>query len=231
MTKMGVPQVRISPYNKHANGVVERGHFTMREALVKACRGKLNQWPDLLYETVFADRITVSKVTGFSPYQLLHATDPILPFDLTEATFLVEGFRAGLTTAELLALRVRQLKKHDQDIKRAANTLKTARFKSKEQFEKRFIKKLQKESYKPGELVLMRNTRVETGLDRKTKPRYLGPYEVERKTRGGAYILNELDGTPYPQNNVAAFRLLPYITRDHWFMKTGWLGDDEEEDE
>jgi hypothetical protein len=41
---------------------------------------------------VFADRITISKVTGFSPFQLLHATDPILPFDLTEATFMVEGF-------------------------------------------------------------------------------------------------------------------------------------------
>jgi hypothetical protein len=160
---------------------------------------------------------------------LLHATDPILPFDLTEATFMVEGFRAGLSTAELLALQIRQLKKHDADIKQAAATLKSVRFKSKEQFEKQFIRKLQKDSYKPGELVLMCNTRVKSSLDRKTKPRYLGPYEVERKTRGGAYILNELDGTLYPQNNVAAFRLLPYITRDHWFMKTGWLGDDDED--
>jgi hypothetical protein len=202
----------------------------LREALVKACRGRITKWPDFLAETVFADRITVSKVTGYSPYQLLHATDPILPFDLTEATFMVEGFYSGMSTAELLALRARQLCKHDQDIKKAAATLKAARFKSKEQFEKRFIKKLQKESYKEGELVLMRNTRIETALNRKTQARYLGPYEVGRKTRGGAYMLYELDGTPYSENNVAAFRLLPYITRDHWFMKRGWLGNDEEDD-
>jgi hypothetical protein len=143
---------------------------------------------------------------------------------------MVEGFHSGMTTAELLALRVRQLCKHDEDIKKAAQILKAARFKSKEQFEKRFAKKLQKDHYKEGELVLMRNTRVETALNCKTQPRYLGPYEVGRKTCGGAYVLYKLDGAPYPENNVAAFRLLPYITRDHWFMKRGWLGDDDEED-
>jgi hypothetical protein len=29
MEKLDVPHVKISPYNKHANGVVERGHFTL----------------------------------------------------------------------------------------------------------------------------------------------------------------------------------------------------------
>jgi hypothetical protein len=108
MQHLGVPHVQISPYNKHANGVVERGHFTLREALVKACHGRINKWPDLLPEVVFADRITVSKVMKFSPYQLLHATDPILPFNLTEATFMVEGSHSGMTTAELLALCMHQ---------------------------------------------------------------------------------------------------------------------------
>jgi transposase InsO family protein len=28
--RMGIPHVSISPYNKHANGVVERGHFILR---------------------------------------------------------------------------------------------------------------------------------------------------------------------------------------------------------
>ena len=41
---------------------------------------------------MFADRVTTNRVTGFSPYQLLHATDPILPLDIAEATFMVEEF-------------------------------------------------------------------------------------------------------------------------------------------
>jgi hypothetical protein len=62
------------------------------------------------------------------------------------------------------------------------------------------------------------------GLDAKTEDRYLGPYEVHRKNKGGAYILKELDGSMLKGDPVAAFRLLPYITRDHWFMRTGWMG-------
>jgi hypothetical protein len=229
MARLRIPQIQISPYNKHANGVVERGHFTMREALVKACGGKISQWPTLLPAAVFADRVTVSSVTGYSPFELLHATQPILPFDLAEATFLVEGFYSGMSTAELLAMRIRQLKMHPQDIEHAATTLKKARFASKAQFEKRFKRRLLKEDYQPGELILLRNMKIETNFSstHKTDDRYTGPFEVCRKNRGGAYVLQELDGTQFRNGPVAAFRLIPYITRNHWFMRTGWMGDED----
>jgi hypothetical protein len=71
---------------------------------------------------------------------------------------------------------------------------------------------MRKEFYKFGELVLVRNSEQETRLNRKTKPRYLGPYEVCRRTKGGSYVLKELDGTIL-REGVAAFRLLPYISR------------------
>jgi hypothetical protein len=44
-------------------------------------------------------------------------------------------------------------------------------------------------------------------------PRYLGPYEVARKTARGSYILKELDGALH-QQRYAAFRLILYIRRD-----------------
>jgi len=52
-----------------------------------------------------------------------------------------------------------------------------------------------KTSFKPGDLVLICNSQVEKELDRKSKPRYLGPYEVVRRTQGGSYVLKEMDGT------------------------------------
>jgi hypothetical protein len=64
----------------------------------------------------------------------------------------------------------------------------------------------------------VRNTAIEMSHDRKHKPRYLGPYEVDQVTKGRNYKLKELDGTPL-QNTYAAFRLLPYITRKHAFMR------------
>ncbi|KAK6987737.1 hypothetical protein R3P38DRAFT_2805637 [Favolaschia claudopus] len=33
----------------------------------------------------------------------------------------------------------------------------------------------------------------------------------------------------FKRNPAAAFRLLPFITRDHWFMKMGYMGNDEDE--
>ena len=104
LKRLGIPQIRITPYNHHANGVVERGHFVLREAIVKSCKGDFSQWPNKLPEAVFADRITISRVTGFSPYQLLHATEPLLPMDLVEATFLVENICAKISTSDLLVL-------------------------------------------------------------------------------------------------------------------------------
>ena len=43
--EFNVKQIKISPYNSPANGVVEQGHYNIREALVKACNRDLSTWP------------------------------------------------------------------------------------------------------------------------------------------------------------------------------------------
>ena len=213
LKRLKIPQVRISPYNSKANGVVERGHYTIREAIVKSCQGNIEIWPQKVPMAFFADRVSTSSVTGFSAYFLLHGVQPILSFDLAEATFMVNGFTSGMSSSDLLALRIRQLERHPADILQAAQTLRAARFKSKTQFEKRFHRKLKRSMYQSGDLVLVRNTAIEKELNRKTKPRYLGPFEVDRRTKGGSYVLKEMDGAILRQG-VAAFRLYPYISRD-----------------
>ena len=65
----------------------------------------------------------------------------------------------------------------------------------------------------PGDLVLIWNTAIEKELNRKTKPRYLGPYKVVRKTQGGSYKLAEVDGAQLARP-IAAFRVIPYIQRN-----------------
>jgi hypothetical protein len=213
--KYNIPQVRISAYNSQANGVVERGHFVIREALVKACEGDLTRWPKLLSHAVFADRITVRRATGLSPFYLLHGIHPVLPFDLTESTFLVRGFKTGMSSEELLTLRIRQLEKRPSDIRKAAELLAQSRYLSKQNFEQRFARRIQWEEFKEGSLVLVRNIHLEktVSIARKTKDRYMGPYTVLRRTKGGAYVLEELDGTPL-RTSIAAFRLIPYFLRE-----------------
>lgn len=109
MDRYGIPQISISAYNSKANGVMECGHFTIREALLKVCKESVSQWPDHVAHTFFADKVTVRRATGFSPYNLMFGTDPVLPLDLTESTFLVDSFQHGMSTADLLAAQIRQL--------------------------------------------------------------------------------------------------------------------------
>ena len=213
LKRMDIPQIKISPYNSQANGVVERGHFNIREALVKSCKKKITEWPDKVPQTLFAENITTSRVTGFSPFYLLHGVHPVLPFDLTEATFMVEGFHANMDPVDFLTLRIRQLERRPEDLEHAAQTLRQARFKSKDQFERKFHLRLHHTSFKPGDLVWIRNTRIEKELNRKTKPRYLGPFVVDHKTKGGSYVLREMTGT-LSRRGIAAFRLVPYISRN-----------------
>jgi len=208
-----IPQTKISPYNKQANGVVERGHFTIRESLMKACGDKPESWYTQVPLAFFADRVTISRVTGFSPFYMLHGVHPVLPFDLTEATFMIQGYRKNISTSELLALRIRQLQKRPEDLEQAAQSLIKNRFRSKAQFEKRFMRRLKRATLKPGDLVLIRNTRIEQEMNRKHKPRYLGPYILREPRSSGTWSINELDGTP-SRTSVAGFRILPYIARD-----------------
>lgn len=211
--RYGIHHVQISEYNSKANGVVERGHFIIRESILKACEGHPKRWPDKVHHAFFADKCMVRRSTGFTPFYLMHGVDPVLPFDLAEATFLVEGFTRNMSTTDLLTLRIRQLEKRPEDLARAAEAIKKSRFQAKERWERHFARRfLPGDAIKPGSLVLVRNTRIEKHLNRKQYPRYIGPYEVVRKTRFGSYVLKEMDGT-IDRRGKAAYRLMPYNQR------------------
>ena len=82
------------------------------------------------------------------------------------------------------------------------------------QFERQFENTISSYDFKPGDLVLVRNSASESDLSCKTKPRYLGPMVVIRHSHTGSYRLAELDGA-VSKLHYAAFRLVPYLARSH----------------
>ena len=211
-TKYHINHIRISGYNSRANGIVERGHFDVRQALFKAADGEQAKWSQVAHSVFWSDRITTRKRMGVSPYFALTGTHPLIPLDIAEATYLLPPPESTLTTTELIARRAIELQKRSVDLARITSKVFEARIRAARIFERDHQATIKSFDFKRGDLVLIRNTAIEKSLNRKMRARYLGPLIIVARNRGGAYIVCELDGTVHDRP-IAAFRVIPYFAR------------------
>jgi hypothetical protein len=176
--KYHIVHIRISGYNSWANGIVERSHFDVRQALFKAVDGVQSQWSKAVFTIFWADRITIRRRMGCSPYFAATGTHLILPLDITEATYLLPPPASTLSTTDLIASRAIALQKCKSHLSTLHSKVMAARVQAAVRFKREHSATVRDFNFGRGDLVLVCNTAIEKALNRKMRARYLGPLVV-----------------------------------------------------
>ncbi|MBW0590112.1 hypothetical protein O181_129827 [Austropuccinia psidii MF-1] len=85
-------------YYPESQGMVERGHKQLKDALVEMCGESGGKWKKYLPLVTWADRISTKGTTGFSPFELHFGQLPVLPIDIETKTFSAVEWQRISTT-------------------------------------------------------------------------------------------------------------------------------------
>jgi hypothetical protein len=205
LNKMEIQRVQVSAYNPRANGMAERGHGPIKNALSKMG----NRWIENLPAVLFADRTTVHGPTGFTPFYMVYGREPILPVETQYPTWRSLFTEEVTDRSKLLQLRAIQFQMRQENINEAILRKSRRRQEGRDAFNDKH--NIRQRLFQVKDMVLRYDSVRE--IDKSTRRaldfRWLGPYEIaEANTEKGYYKLKELgpDG-PWLQSTFAGSML------------------------
>lgn len=197
VTTNNIQHVLIATGIPRANGQAEVINRSINSMCSKLS-DDLNKWDEILNKVEFAINNTVNRSTGYTPSMLL--------FGINQRGQIFDSLRDFLESnndpdRNLVLIREEASK----------NILKT------QEYTKNWYDKRHKAShkYKVGDYVMVVNTDVSAGTNKKLIPKYRGPYVVKTVLDNDRYVVSDIEGfqvTQMPYEGIMApSRMKPWL--------------------
>ena len=210
--KYRIKRLIVSAFHPQANGMVERGHTPVKDALSKLTLGGEGRWTRHLHSVLWADRTTIRRSTGMTPLRVTTGTEAVLPIELNVPTWQTLPWGEVHTTADLLTLRARQIQRRDEDLEEAAMHLQRVRTEAKDLFDENH--RTRTEDLREADMVMLHDTRLDNQHFERLAFRWLGPFRISQAfPQKGTYIIAELDGAEL-RGTVPGNRLKKFYPRE-----------------
>ena len=80
---MGIKLVHSTSYYPQGNGLAESSNKSLIRIIKKLLEDNKKNWDSKLKYALWADRVTIKKSTGNSPFKLVYGTEVVFPIQLT----------------------------------------------------------------------------------------------------------------------------------------------------
>ena len=167
-----VKKVLVSAYQSQANKMMDCGHKPIVEALSKMSDGGSTNWVRNLPAILWADQSTVRTSTGLTPYYINCGSKLVFSIELEIPTWQILPWSKVHSTANILAIRARQLQCQDEDFEEVTLHLQRIRLERKKRHHLKYS--IREEKLAAGIIVSLRDTRREKDMSRKLAFKWLG---------------------------------------------------------
>ncbi|XP_068237354.1 uncharacterized protein [Palaemon carinicauda] len=175
MNELGIKHNLASSYHPESQGILERFHSTLKNALTKYCLDHVEKWDKDLPLLLFALRSAPSESLGFSPFQMVYGHNVRGPLDLLREHW--EGGSSKMNSLDYILSFKEKLRSIWQW---AQNNLSTSQAKMKTHYDR----KSQVRNFEAGEQVL-----VLLPMPGQFRAQFVGPAVVKKKLNDVDYLV------------------------------------------